>query len=149
MRHIVALFLLSLGLAAPAAAGPKVLIAGDDCGDGTLLDLQTALKAFNAFAAVDTFDASVGTPTLNQLKMYESVVNFDSCAYADEVAIGNVFADYVDAGGGLLVMNLSLDSGDFLDIKGRFGQGGYYCILPGQLNFLNTVTLKAMPNDAQ
>ena len=45
---------------------------------------------------VDYFDARVGTPTLELLAEYAAVFTWVNYAYADNVAMGNVLADYVD-----------------------------------------------------
>ena len=73
------------------------------------------------------FDGFSGTPTLAQLEQYDIVVAFSNNAYNDAVAMGNVLADYADAGG--IVVGLAFDwSGSPLGLDGRWITGGYHAV---------------------
>jgi Cep192 domain 4 len=146
MRTIAASLLFALGLVASAEAAPNVLLCADDGGDGSVAATQQGLKASMAFGMVDTIDCSQSTPTIDKLKMYDAVLTFTNFGYFDQTALGNVFADYVDAGGGVVDMLFGLDGFDALNLMGRWEQGGYDCILPGDYDFQG-VQLKAQPND--
>src|SRR5688572_28022557 len=66
-------------------------------------DPQTRLMATNLFSQVDIIKVTAtggGTPTLAQLLQYQAVMCWTNSTPADNVAWGNVLADYVDAGGG-------------------------------------------------
>ena len=54
-------------------------------------------------ARVDYWDARAGTPTLEYLRNYRAVFTYVQYPYADGVAMGNVLADYVDAGGKVIM----------------------------------------------
>ena len=98
-----------------------MLIAYSDIG-GPPTTLQNQILAEGVIAA-DLFDAFSGTPTLAQLEQYDIVVAFSSDAYNDAVAMGNVLADYADAGG--IVVALAFDwSGPPLGLDGRWITGG-------------------------
>ena len=73
---------------------------------------------------VDLFDASTGTPTLERLKTYDSVFVVTDQSPADRVALGNVLADYVDAGGGVVQTMFSF-SPSSIGLAGRWQTGGY------------------------
>ncbi|MCA8965626.1 MAG: hypothetical protein KDC48_12145, partial [Planctomycetes bacterium] len=96
------------------------------------LNVQTILQASNAFATVDIIDVTAaggGTPTLNQLLGYDALLCWTNTTPADNVAWGNVLADYVDAGGGVVVAvfaNSSTTTGRNID--GRW-QNGYEVVL--------------------
>ena len=60
---------------------------------------QSEIQAEPGVAAVDLFDALVGTPTLAQLQQYDIVVPFSNSAFLDSDTLGNNLADYVDGGG--------------------------------------------------
>jgi hypothetical protein len=52
---------------------------------------------------VDYYDARVATPTLGDLSAYDAVFTWANFAYFDEVGFGDVLADYVDAGGRVIL----------------------------------------------
>src|SRR5262245_29908411 len=124
--------LATLGLAAVAHAAPKVLICMADANGGGA-DLQNKLKASMAFGLVDLVDCSKSTPSLQQLKMYEAVLSYSDTMYADRASLGNNLADYVDAGGGVVLMQFALSSGFNIELTGRWAQGNYNCITPGKI----------------
>ena len=65
-------------------------------------NLKTKLLNTNKFNSVDIFDAKTGTPTLSNLLNYDAVLITSDLSYADPVSLGNVIADYIDAGGGVV-----------------------------------------------
>ena len=87
-------------------------------------EIKDALLSFPDIQQVDIFDAISVTPTLNQLLPYHTVIAMDNTPYADPVAIGNVLADYVDAGKGLILTVATFASG--WEIKGRLLDDDYF-----------------------
>jgi hypothetical protein len=90
--------------ASPASPpeGQDVLIACADFnyGEGKACQpFASILRKFTDIRSVDVFDASAGTPTLDELLHYDVVITWQNDNYADSVQMGNVLADYVDAGG--------------------------------------------------
>jgi hypothetical protein len=75
--------------------------------------------------SVDLFDASAGTPTLGQLEQYQEVVAFSNNAWSDATAMGNVLADYQDAGGVVVVTTFAFDNRGGWLLGGRWVTGGY------------------------
>ena len=67
--------------------------------------------------AVDYFDARVATPTAIQLAPYTCVYTWVNNPYADPVLMGNRLADYVDAGGKVIL-------GVFCTFTDGFSLGG-------------------------
>ena len=88
----------------------------------TLIDSVGALPA-----DVELFDAGFGTPRLDTLQTYESVLIWLDDPYFDAVAIGDNLADYVDGGGGVVVASFANVTGE---LGGRFLSGGYHPITP-------------------
>ena len=126
---LIALLALAFG-ATSASAAPgayRIIIVQANCESPT--EFQAQLKAFPDVAAVDIFDACVATPTLAQLTPYDMVVSMDNSGYEDPVAIGNVLADYVDAGG--VLFQYAYDTEEGLSPKGRLSTGGYTPFIPG------------------
>ncbi|MBN1661871.1 MAG: PKD domain-containing protein [Anaerolineae bacterium] len=98
-------------------SGPRVLlvVADDDVDFGS--PMQGFLQAYGDLDTVDLFDAIDGTPTLAELQAYDVVVTWSSYHYDDRVAMGNVLANYVDTGGGVVVLQYALHG---YTMQGRF-----------------------------
>jgi hypothetical protein len=90
---------------------------------GTLGPLRDLLAQFPDLVQVDVMDAQLASPTLAQLKAYQAVMVSDGTPFSDPVQLGNVLADYVDWGGGVI-----LGVASFIhswEIRGRLLTGGY------------------------
>jgi hypothetical protein len=126
---LIALLALAFGTTtANAAPGAyRIMIVQANCEPPT--EFQAQLQAFPDVAAVDIFDACVGTPALAQLTPYDMVVTMDNSGYEDPVAIGNVIADYIDAGG--VLFQYAYDTEEGLSPRGRLADGGYTPFIPG------------------
>ena len=132
---------LAVAMAGGAAWGgqPRVLIAAaattlgsTDC---RYVDVQTKLMATGMFSAVDIHDtSSVGSlPTLAELESYDTVLTYSNVGYIDNVAMGDLLADYMDAGGGVVVSTFA-NSGTAtagLRLMGRWQTGGYEVVVGG------------------
>jgi hypothetical protein len=108
----------------------NVAILGSDSAPN-LTEVHDYLVSFSDIAVVDTFDVGASTPSLSTLMDYDAVLVFSNYAFSDSVALGNVLADYVDIGGGV-VLSTSVWYGPTWDIEGRimdyspFEQNGTY-----------------------
>ena len=74
---------------------------------------------------MDLFDAFSGTPTLGQLQQYNIVYAFSNNGWFDATAMGNVLADYEDAGGVVVVSTFAWDNRGPWNLAGRWMTGGY------------------------
>ncbi|GAB4152235.1 MAG: hypothetical protein Fur0021_16770 [Candidatus Promineifilaceae bacterium] len=120
-------------LSSPAgvsALPPDVLLlaADDDIYEGS--PLQNFLNAYGDLGAVDLYDAAAGTPSLVALQNYDVVITWSNNYYADPVALGDVLADYVDAGGGVIIASFALGT-DGLELQGRFMAENYTAVNGG------------------
>jgi hypothetical protein len=79
--------------------------------------------------SVDQMNAQTYTPTLAELLPYDAVGAHSNYQFADAEALGNVLADYVDAGGGVVIGNFGFTSG--WSMGGRVMTGNYATITPG------------------
>jgi len=90
-------------------------------------------------SAVDYFDTRAATPTLAELQNYDCVYTWANFSYFDNVAMGDVLADYVD-GGGTVVLGAfcTYTSGSFL--SGRIMTVGYNPVVSptGSNHFLSS-----------
>src|SRR6185369_13042871 len=68
-------------------------------------EVRAKIESSGFFTAVDYRLVSSGTtvPTLSELQAYGAVLVYVSSSLNDEVAMGDVLADYVDAGFGVVV----------------------------------------------
>jgi hypothetical protein len=101
--------------------GARILYApseGDD--PGYRSDIAAA-----AGGTCDYYDARAGVPTLDFLTgNYDCVIVWANFAFFDNVAYGNVLADFVDAGGNVVLGSFcTYTSGNFL--SGRIMTAGY------------------------
>jgi len=79
------------------------LILGSEGGGATddrLSDVQQKLKS-EGLVNVDICNVRTTTPTFEQLKKYNGIMFFSYHGF-DQTSIGNMLADYVDAGGGVV-----------------------------------------------
>lgn len=117
--------------AAPPAEAqrPDVAIvasAASSISDGRFTDPRDKLLGTGFFNSVDIISTYQATPTLNDLRNYDAIITWSNTNYADPVALGNVLADYVDMGGGVVVAtyaNSTTNTSRYL--QGRWITGGY------------------------
>jgi hypothetical protein len=102
--------------------------------------VQAQLQSTGAFAAVDIFDASAGTPTLALLQRYDALLVYGNVAYQDAVRLGDVLAQYFDAGGRVVTAPMSNAS-----VGGRLNLGGLFGDLPKGYMFFYSNTLVNTP----
>src|SRR5690606_9448658 len=114
---------------APANAQIDVAIAAaatSALSDCRYTDVQAFLVGTGQFASVDIVDVVTTTPSLATLQNYDAVLTWSNTTYFNSTAIGDVFADYVDAGGGVVVATFAHGGGSA--IGGRWATGGYEVI---------------------
>ena len=86
--------------------GTRVAVLSNEATTLYAADVVEKLEATGKFSRVDTINAAASTPSLAQLQLYDGVLLYtgdNGPALADTTAIGNVLADFVDQGGGLVV----------------------------------------------
>ena len=92
-------------------------------------DVQTRLLATNQFSAVDVINVALATPTLAQLQQYDALLCWTNTTPLDTNAWGDVLANYVDGGGGVVVAVFANSSQTTnRNIGGRW-QNGYLVVM--------------------
>ncbi len=123
-------WLLALLAGLPASLHGASLLLYADSTNG--LNVPNVISTINGTGVlpdpVDSFDGESTVPTLAQLQAYESVLVWSNDSFNDPDGIGNVLAQYVDAGGGVVVATFGNATGE---IGGTFASGGYHPITPG------------------
>ena len=80
-----------------------VAAASSSLSAGQFTDPKAKLEGTGLFNSVSLYNASTGTPTLAELQQWDAVMVWSNVNFADPNALGDVLADYVDAGGGVVV----------------------------------------------
>ncbi len=134
MRKLLGtLLLLANGAAAVVADGPAVAVWADSTAN--LSDVRAKVSGAGAFRVVDTWNVSTqGVPTLNQALAYDAIMIFGGSSGWDantRTALGDVLADYADAGRGVVTTTFVLGSnaGSWI-LGGRFNSDRYHVMNP-------------------
>jgi len=91
----------------------KVLIIVSDSSEANRLDVKAKLEANLSIGTVDLFDARFATPSLEDLKAYNSVIVYSLSSFANWAA-----------GGGVVQTGLSFET-DSRGLSGRWTSEGY------------------------
>ncbi|MBW7998443.1 MAG: ThuA domain-containing protein [Candidatus Glassbacteria bacterium] len=118
-------------------ADVNVLLLGQDDLSGFAF-VQGYLTPFG-FPVVDTYDNTIATPTLADLSAYQAVMVWTDGSPASVTALGDLLADYVDAGGGVVVATYGHAAG--YGVGGTFAAGGYS---PFNFDAVNPNTVTSM-----
>jgi len=95
----------------------KVALLGAD-DSSNIGDVQTYLLPFSDLALVDVVNVLSSTPSVSTLLNYDSVLVWSNSPFNDAVALGDVLADYVDLGGGVVLATF-VWYGPSYDLEGR------------------------------
>lgn len=114
-----------------AQGGPKVAVIAGRTTSAGLEAARANLSGTGLFAQVDAFLLTSGhIPSLSGLQRYDAVLYFVDHTTeefpSDPASVGNALADYVDAGGGVVIGNLSWDTSTSRDgLQGRIATSTY------------------------
>ncbi|MBS7633520.1 collagen-like protein [Candidatus Bathyarchaeota archaeon] len=100
----------------------KVALLGSDYAS-YINDVQAYLLPFSDLAVIDIVEVQSSTPSLATLLNYDSVLVWSNFNFFDSVALGDVLADYVDFGGGVVLATFSWYEPDY-GLEGRI-MGNY------------------------
>ncbi len=127
------------------AQGPSVAIVASPSGtisDCRFVDVQEKLTATGLFDSVDVISAFSGTPSLLELQEFDAILTYSNLKYQDPDEFGDVLADYVDSGGGVVAAVFAMTSLNVdLQIGGRWKTGGYEVISTGLGHSTTTASL--------
>lgn len=103
-------------------------------------DTVAKLNATKRFSGVGTVDLGMSSPTIDVYTPYNAVLTWSDAPYFSPATIGNTLADYVDAGGGVVVgVFANTNAGGNLALQGRWPTGGYdICPTASAPNYTNT-----------
>jgi hypothetical protein len=124
---------LLLGNALSYAAGgntgttPIALLSAEDSNPAYITDVENTLAAYGGLS-VTSIDVQDSTPTLATLENYKAVLVWSDYSFNDPTQLGNVLADYVKTGGGVVVAwsaNSTFGDGSSYALQGTWVSGGY------------------------
>jgi len=128
-------------IAQPAAAQTAAIVAASTNtanaqAEPRFTDPRDKIMATGLFTQVDIINATgigdgVGTPELATLLPYDAVIVWSNTSFDDAVTMGDVLADYVDAGGGVVIAlfaNTSPNANRYLEGRWQETAGGYIAI---------------------
>jgi hypothetical protein len=164
--RVLGVFVLSLALAVagftPAASAPLPKVALYSAGGqlGTNADVVAKLTATGMFSQVDDlsplgcnlvppYNGLDATPSLATLQEYAAILVYSNCSFNDPVALGDVLADYVDAGGTVVVATFSFWAvwGE-IGLYGRLLTDGYLPLTLGtQMEWGDLFLVPDLPDD--
>jgi hypothetical protein len=126
-------------------AGPTVAAIGTGTNQA---DVVSKLRGTCLFTQVDQLDAGASTPSLVTLSAYDAVLVYSGNGFANNTALGNNLADYVDGGGRVVVGAFAFWTSNMsLGMGGRLSTGGYLPFTQGGQTASGTLTLQAdLPN---
>lgn len=113
--------------ALPQAAQLNVLVlrAGD-----YFSTFEASVRASPNVRTLAVFEGSTATPTLAQLLAYDAVIVESGTSWLSPVGVGDVLANYVDAGGGVILMGASFYAGGGWTLQGRILTSTYAPLAP-------------------
>ena len=139
---LTGLFALALIVGGWTHLRADVLVIGAAADPTWNNDVQSKIAGTGLIAGnVDTFNGALSTPTLATLHSYDAVLVFSDAPFADANTLGNVLADYVDGGGGVVQATFTFLTSTGYDLGGRWRTQNYNVWQPGSQNSPGGLTL--------
>lgn len=128
LRGSICSLVLGSSLTFPAVAMDIAILGASQ--QAGLDDVRAKVENAGSFSSVSTIRVVDQTPTLAGISDYDAVLVYSNAlipnsGYDDPQALGNVLADYVDLGGGVVVASFSFDSDSGAGLQGRLAGEGY------------------------
>jgi hypothetical protein len=106
----------------PAVSTPTFLVAAaDSCFGNVRTDVQNLLPG----TTVQSYDARTTPPALSTLQQYNAIITWGNNVYSTSTTWGDRLADYIDAGGTVIIATFATNNGESYSPGGRFVTGGY------------------------
>ena len=128
------------------ASAQKVAILASDA-DAAINDVKAKLIAAGVcdITVIKVIEASPtpATPTLAQLQQYDAILNWSNFNFAAPGPLGDVLADYVDQGGGVVQAVFAFSPGTWTRLGGRWRTASYGAFNAGLFQLGAPLTLTA------
>jgi len=132
--------ILTLALAAHAQS---VVVLGPA---NTMETVRGTVQSSGWFTHTDALDIEANSPDLAALTSYDAVLVYSDGPVLDPVAVGDTLAEFVEAGGGVVVAGRMLD--DTVGIGGLFLTQGILPVDRGSIAIPNSVNMSPLPGHA-
>lgn len=144
LRAVVCALALCALFPASVFAQKVLLIAADEV--ALIEDVRAKLAGSGLLTQVDVVDVGApgSTPTLTTLLTYDAVLTWSDLGYAEGSALGDVLADYVDQGRGVVKAVFALDETAPFALSGRWRAGRYDPLSLGQQAVGASLVLKPL-----
>jgi len=114
---------------------PAVAVLTNEAATPYAADVVEKLEAAGKFSRVDTISTGTPTPSISELAIYDGVLIYtgdNGSLTADTTGLGDVLANYVDQGGGLVVAVFAVGDPGWpeLALGGRYASEQYFLIPP-------------------
>ena len=129
-------------------SGERMAVYGAPSAAAWNTDVQNKILGAGAIPQVDAFLVTAGNPvpTLAELRRYRAVLVYSDSNFNSNTDLGNVLADYVDQGGGVVLSTFVFVSSGSLSIQGRLTTGGYLPFtMGGQSSGVTLTLVKDLP----
>ena len=105
------------------------------------------LISSNCPAIVDAINPNIDQPTLSLCEQYHGILVFSSSAFLEPEELGDILADYIDGGGGVVIAAIASDS-DNHGVGGRYIRDEYLPLIKGDRSYDSRHTLgkRLMPD---
>lgn len=112
-----------LWAAAGTASAQDVLVLGAPSTWVYNFDVEQVLEGVGGFPRVDVYEVSGATPDADDLEGFDVIFTYSEVPFADPDALGDLLADFVDDGGGVVIAAHAFSSAHA--IGGRLVSDGY------------------------
>lgn len=129
-------------------SGEKMAVYGAPSTPGWNADVRNKIQGAGPGVQVDAYLVNSGNPvpTLADLRRYRSVLVYSDDNFNNNTSLGNVLADYIDQGGGVVVGTFAFYDSGGLSFQGRLVTGEYLPFTTaGQSGEANLTLVKDLP----
>jgi PKD repeat protein len=120
MRWTAPVLLCALALfSLPSSASAQEIALVASCNGQSCEDVRSFLRDTGRFRRVDVFDINARLPTPTDLRRYDSLLVFTGAGFEERDELGDLLADFVDTGGGVVTAPLSQENGPH-QLRGRY-----------------------------
>jgi hypothetical protein len=105
-----------------------VCVMGSDQGTDDLKFIAQNISKTGLFKNVTYMNVSTFTPKLSELQIFDALLIFSNKKYRDPYTLGNNVADYVEGGGGVVLMMFEIERQGNFGLQGRFEEQKYLTI---------------------
>lgn len=129
-------------------SGEKLAVYGAPSDPAWNADVQNKIRGAGPSTPVDAYLVNAGNPvpTLAELRRYRAVLVYSDASFNNNTDLGNVLADFIDQGGGVVMGTFAFLSSGGLSVQGRLVTGGYLPFTTaGQSGGANLTLIKDLP----